>query len=226
MAVHEGHRQRLRAHLVEGGLDSFSDVQTLELLLGYAIARKDVNPLAHALLNKFGSLPNVLDASIQELQAVPGIGENAAVLLSLLPQLARRYAIAKNQVGTILDTTDKVGNYLVPFFLDATEEQVYLLCLDAKCKVLDCRKLFNGCVNTVAVSVRRVMEEALRHSASSVVLAHNHVSGLALPSREDEDTTRTVRNALETVGIVLFDHIIVAGGDFVSMAQSGMMARL
>ena len=225
MSVHDGHRARLRRQLLEGGLDSFSDVQALELLLGFVIARKDVNPLAHALLDRFGSLSGVLDAPAGELMKVPGIGENTAVMLSVMPQLMRRYTIGKNKTGTILNTTTKAGSYLLPFFFGAKDEQVYLLCLDAKCKVLDCRKLFTGSVNTVGVSVRRIVEEALRRNATSVILAHNHTSGIALPSREDEETTNMVQAALEAVGIRLADHMVMVEDDFVSMADSGFFGR-
>ena len=225
MSVHDGHRARLRRQLLDGGLDSFSDVQALELLLGFVIARKDVNPLAHALLDRFGSLSGVLDAPAGDLMKVPGIGENTAVMLSVMPQLMRRYTIGKNKTGTILNTTTKAGSYLLPFFFGAKDEQVYLLCLDAKCKVLDCRKLFTGSVNTVGVSVRRIVEEALRRNATSVILAHNHTSGIALPSREDEETTNMVQAALEAVGIRLADHMVMVEDDFVSMADSGFFGR-
>ena len=225
MSVHDGHRARLRRQLLDGGLDSFSDVQALELLLGFVIARKDVNPLAHALLDRFGSLSGVLDAPAGELMKVPGIGENTAVMLSVMPQLMRRYTIGKNKTGTILNTTTKAGSYLLPFFFGAKDEQVYLLCLDAKCKVLDCRKLFTGSVNTVGVSVRRIVEEALRRNATSVILAHNHTSGIAPPSREDEETTNMVQAALEAVGIRLADHMVMVEDDFVSMADSGFFGR-
>lgn len=226
MAVHDGHRARLRRQFLEGGLDSFSDVQALELLLSFVIARKDVNPLAHELLDRFGSLAGVLDAPVGELMKVPGVGENTAVMLSVMPQLMRRYAIGKNKTGVILNTTTKAGSYLLPFFFGAKDEQVYLLCLDAKCKVLDCRRLFTGSVNTVGVSVRRIVEEALRRNATSVILAHNHTSGIALPSREDEETTNMVQAALEAVGIRLADHMVMVEDDFVSMADSGFFGRL
>lgn len=225
MAVHDGHRARLRRQFLEGGLDSFSDVQALELLLSFVIARKDVNPLAHELLDRFGSLAGVLDAPVGELMKVPGVGENTAVMLSVMPQLMRRYAIGKNKTGVILNTTTKAGSYLLPFFFGAKDEQVYLLCLDAKCKVLDCRRLFTGSVNTVGVSVRRIVEEALRRNATSVILAHNHTSGIALPSREDEETTNMVQAALEAVGIRLADHMVMVEDDFVSMADSGFFGR-
>lgn len=225
MAVHDGHRERLRQKFLENGLDSFTDIQALEFLLTFVIARKDVNPLAHDLLDRFGSLPNVLDASAADLQKVPGVGETTAALLTLLPQLMRRYSIRKSAVGQILKTTEDIGRYLMPYFFGAKDEKVYLLCLDAKCKVLDCRELFAGSVNTVAVSTRKIVEEALRQNATTAILAHNHVSGIALPSKEDEETTRTVFAALDAVGVLLSDHIIVADNDFVSLADSGYFAR-
>ncbi len=224
--VHKGHRGRLRQQFLNGGLDSFSDIQVLELLLTYSITRKDVNPLAHTLLERFGSLSGVLDAPVPELQKVEGVGESTAVLLHLMPQLLRRYHLDQNRSTLIIDTTEKAGTYLENFFFGVRQECVYLLCLDAKCKILDCRMLFEGSINTVEISVRKVVETALYRGATSVILAHNHVSGIALPSREDEDTTRAVYAALQTVNILLADHIIIADGDFVSMADSGFFRQL
>lgn len=220
---HEGHRARLRAQLRSGGLDSFSDIQVLELLLTYAIPRQDTNPIAHRLLERFGTLAAVLDAPQEELARVDGIGERAALLLSLVPQLIRRYELSRGEKEQILDSTGRIGEYLAPYFIGAREEQVYLLCLNARCKVLCCRQIACGSINTVGVSVRKVVEEAIRAGATSVALAHNHVSGIALPSREDEHTTELIRSALAAVDIVLIDHIIVAEGDYVSMAESGLL---
>ena len=225
MSIHDGHRARLRTQLETGGLDSFSDVQVLELLLTYTIARRDVNPLAHALLDQFGSLSAVFDAAPADLQKLDGIGAQTALFLSLVPQLARRCALDRGRKTAILATTEDAGNYLRPYFTGAREECVYLLCLDAKCKVLDCRMVFRGSINLVNISVRKIVEVALQRGATSVILAHNHVSGIALPSREDERSTAQVKAALEPVGIFLADHIIVADDDFVSMADSGLLGR-
>ena len=211
--VHAGHRQRLKRQFLEAGLDSLSDVNCLELLLFYAIARRDTNPLAHALLEQFGSLSAVFNASPEQLQQVPGISEHAAVLLHAIPALGRRYFIDQTRQEKILNSTERCGAYLIPYFFGAREEQVYLLSLDAKCKVLDCRMLSRGSVNAAEISVRRIVETALAVNATS--------SGIALPSREDEATTRRLETALDAVGIQLVDHIIVADNDFVSMADSG-----
>ena len=221
MSIHEGHRQRLKERFLEDGLDSFTQIQVLELLLFYAIPRKDTNPIAHALLERFGSLYQVLDAPVQELAKVPGMGENSALLLSLARDVGRYYQVSQATQVKILPTLDDCGRYLVPFFYGRTNETVFLLCMDAKCKVLSCREIGEGSVNSAGVPIRRIVETALNEKASSVVLAHNHPSGIAIPSAEDVATTRRLAMALSAVEIILTDHIIVADGDYVSLAQSG-----
>ena len=221
MAIHDGHRQRLKERFLRSGLDSFTDVQVLELALFYCIPRKDTNPIAHALLEHFGSLSQVLEASVEELQSVPGIGENTATYLTMLPQIGRFYLVDRSQREVILPTIDKCGAYLVPYFFGRGTESVFLLCLDAKCKVLCCREVGQGSVNSAGISVRKIVEIALGTNATTVVLAHNHPSGLALPSAEDIQTTRRVAAALRAVEVHLADHIVVADGDYVSMVQSG-----
>ena len=223
MATHEGHRERMRKQLKISGMDSFSDVQVLELLLYYAYARQDTNPIAHALLHRFGSLSGVLEAPVSELLKVPGVGPSAAELLALIPQLERRHLINRAGTQKILTSTALCGQYLVPFFHGAAEEQVYLLCLDAKCKVLDCILVQSGDVNSAGISVRKVIKAALAANATSVVLAHNHPSGVALPSEEDRQVTQIVKAALDAVDILLADHIIVADDDFVSLADDGFL---
>ena len=221
MSIHDGHRQRLKERFLRGGLDNFTDVQVLELALFYCIPRKDTNPIAHALLDHFGSLSQVLEASVEELQKVPGIGENTAIFLSMLTQVGRYYLVDRSQREVILPTIDKCGAYLVPHFFGRSVETVFLLCLDAKCKVLCCREIGQGSVNSAGISIRKIVEVALGANATTVVLAHNHPSGLALPSAEDIQTTRRVAAALRAVEIHLADHIVVADGDYVSMVQYG-----
>lgn len=223
MSVHEGHRQRMRRQLQTSGMDSLSDVQVLEVLLYYAIPRADTNPLAHRLLERFGSLSGVLEAAPDELVKVDGMGQAAAQLISLVLQLERRHFIDRNGPASILDTTTRCGQYLVPYFHGEQNEVVYLLCLDAKCKALCCVPVHRGSITAASISVRKIVQTALNQNAASVVIAHNHPSGYALPSQEDIDTTRTIQAALHGVGIVLADHIIVADDDFVSLADDGYL---
>ena len=220
-SLHKGHRQRLKARFQESGLDSFTDVQALELLLFYAIPQKDTNPIAHALLNRFGSLSRVLDADVEELKKVPNISDHAATLLRLVTELGRFYQVDSAQRTQVLTSLDACGAYLVPRFFGRKVETVFLLCLDAKCKVLCCREIGEGSVNAASISVRKVVETALSTGATSVVLAHNHPSGLASPSDDDISTTRYLFQVLRGLGIVLYDHVILADDDMVSMRDSG-----
>ena len=222
MSIHDGHRQRLKERFVKEGLDNFQQNQVLELLLFYCIPRRDTNEIAHNLLKRFGSLSGVVEATVDELKKVPGMGENAAVFLSLLNAFGRYYQVNRVSDAVILTTIEKCGEYLTPLFTGRRNETVFLLCLDAKCKVICCREVGEGGVNSASVPIRRIVEIALGVNASSVVLAHNHPSGLAIPSADDIHTTKRLAQALQAVEIELVDHLVVADGDCVSLAQSGM----
>ena len=189
-------------------------------MLFYAIPRADTNPIAHRLLEHFGSLSQVLEANPEELKKISGVGENGALLLNLIPQMGRFYMTDRASAPGVLTTLEQCAQYLMPRFFGRKLETVFLLCLDAKCKVLCCREIGEGGTNSTGISIRRVVETALGVNATSVVLAHNHPSGVALPSPEDIQTTRRVAMALQAVEIVLVDHIIVADDDYVSIAQS------
>ena len=221
MSVHDGHRKRMRQRFLAEGLDQFTDVQVLEILLFYCIARQDTNPIAHALLDHFGSLSQVLEAPVEELCKVEGIGENTAVFLRLVTQVGRCYLTDRASKAKVLPTLESCAKYLQSFFFGRNVETVYLLCLDAKCKVLCCKKISEGDVNSTSLSVRKVVETVLNTNASSVVLAHNHPGGLAVPSREDIQTTMRIAAALQAVDVNFLDHILVTDDDYVSLAQSG-----
>ena len=223
--VHRDHRKRLKEQFRKSGLDGLTDIQVLELLLFYGIPRVDTNPIAHDLLKRFGSLSDVLDAPAQELEKTPGLGPGAADFLKLIRELDRYREMERRKKPRFLESVEECGEFLVPCFKNLQNETVYLLCLDAACKVLSCRMVGEGSVNSAAVPVRRIVEMALASRASSVVLAHNHPSGIALPSAEDVRTTRRVAMALDAVDIQLIDHIIVAEGDFVSLVQSGLYCQ-
>lgn len=222
MSIHDGHRARLKQRFLEENIDGFTDVQALELLLFYAVPRKDTNPIAHALISHFGTLSQVMDASVEELTKVPGISEHAATLLHLTTAMGRRYQVDRAAHTDALTTLEQCADFLVPRFHGRTVETVFLLGLDAKCKVLGCREIGEGGINSANVSIRRIVEAAIAMGASTVVMAHNHPSGIAVPSKEDVMTTRLVSAALELVDVVLTDSIVVADGDYVSMRASGI----
>ena len=223
MGVHDGHRERLRARFAEHGLDSFNELNALELLLCYAIPRRDTNEIAHRLLDAFGSLSGVFQASMQELTSVPGIGENAATLILMVPQIVKKAHVSKAKETKIIRNSTDAGNYILPYFLDEQDEIVMMLCLDNKRAVICCREMGRGVVNCVDANIRRMVETALKVKTTTVIVAHNHPNGVALPSREDDNFTRTLYRSLGLLGITLEDHIIVANDEFVSLADSGIM---
>ncbi len=217
-----GHRQRVKDRFRAEGMDHFDEVHALELLLFYAIPQRDTKPLARALLDRFGSLPLVLEATWEELMAVPGVGENVATYLKLILAAGRYYTQRKTGTSEKLDTVNKYGEYLVSMFVGSRNEEVYVLCMDAKCKVLSCQKVGEGSVNSANVPIRRIVEMAMGVNATMVVLAHNHPSGVAIPSLEDRDTTERLASALGALDIILMDHIVVGDEEFVSLADSRM----
>ena len=226
MAVHDGHRARKKEQFRTHGLDAFADHEVLELLLFYAIPRIDTNPVAHRLIDRFGSLDAVLSAPPEELEKVEGVGEHAATLLSLMLPLVRRAYMAAKKGGVALGTTEQQGRYFCALFFGARQEAFYEACLDAKGKLLRCFKIADGSVDAVNINIRCIVENALRCHASAVVLSHNHPSGVALPSPDDNATTLMVYDALRTVDIQLLDHIIVADDDFVSLRENGLLPPL
>ena len=215
MGIHDGHREKMRRRFLETGLEGFADHEALELLLYYAIPRRDTNPIAHALMERYDSLSGVLNAPVEDLEKVEGIGESAAILLSLVSRLSRKARIADASQETILNSSERAGAYLLERFAGERRELVFLLCLDRK------GRLAEGDVASADLNIRKVVEMALLTSASAVILAHNHPSGVAVPSSSDEAATRQVAEALRTIGVRLVDHIVVADRDFVSMADSG-----
>jgi len=221
MGVHDGHRDRVRKRFLENGLNGFADHEALELLLYYAIPQGDVNPLAHALIDRFGSLSGVLCAPVEMLTQVKGVGERTAVLLHLVPMIAQKARLAEIEQELILNTWDKVGDYLLELFARERNEVVYQLCLDRKGKLLSCKRVGEGNSSAVNLDIRKIVENALLSAASSVILAHNHPSGIALPSGADQSATEQAGAALATIGVKLADHIVVADHDYVSLSQSG-----
>lgn len=223
MGIHDGHRDNMRKRFLTAGLDAFADHEALELLLFYAIPRRDTNPTAHALMSWYGSLSAVLDAPVEDLQRVAGIGESSAILLKLVPQLYHKACLADAAQETVLNSAERAGSYLLHLFAGVSREILYQLCLDQKGKLLACKRLSEGSVSSAELNVRVMVENAILTHASGVILSHNHPSGIALPSQDDYNTTEQARTALNTVSVTLVDHIIVADGDFVSMADSGYL---
>lgn len=220
--VHVGHRARLRRRFVEEGLDAFEDHQVLELLLFFAIPRRDTNELAHLLLRRYGSFASVLEADPLDLASSEGIGEAAATLLSLVPALTRRYSVGRaRQARHTLSTSERAAEFLVPFMAGRTEEVFYVVCLDTQCRVIVPALVSEGLLDRAHVEPRAAVEAALRHKAHSVILAHNHPTGRARPTTADHRVTERLVAAFGAIDIAVRDHLIVAGEDWHSFALAG-----
>ena len=223
---HKEHRQRLKARYHREGLDNFEDHNILELLLFFGIPYKDTNNLAHELLNRFGSLSGVLEASREELMNVNGIGENAATLLNLIPALSRKYLEDKVDEKAPMNSCSAVGNYLIAKYRFRQDEVFSMICLDQSCRLISWEIISSGTINITAVNSRKVIEAAMKTSANAVVLAHNHPNGLAVPSGDDIKSTMALVEALNIIGVKVLDHIMISGEDFVSLASSQQYKHL
>lgn len=217
---HTGHRERIKAEFLARGLEGWPDHRVLELLLFYTIPQGDVNDLAHELVERFGSLAGVLDASVEELKKVKGVGDHTAVFLRMLPAVLGRYQGARTRLSAIINSPEEAYAWLEPYFFGARNEMVYVLCLDGKRQVLGVRKVAEGSIELAEVNTRRIAEEAIGLRAAQIYVAHNHVSNLAIPSQADWLTTDTLRGALRPIGIELIDHLVFVDGDMVSLKDS------
>ena len=220
---HDGHRERLRERYAASGLDSFAPHEVLELLLTYAIPRKNVNPLAHKLLERFGSLGAVLSAPVDALAAVDGIGPRAAALLSLFSSVSRRLEQERGTEKIRLASADAAGQHCAALLSGLRQEHFYLVCLSAKLELLGDALIAKGSLSEVTAYPRLTAEAALAMNAHTVLLCHNHPGGTLAPSKEDIEVTRRLRDMLRSLEIRLADHIIVADGSYLSLAQSGQM---
>ncbi len=221
MNIHAGHRSRLRDRFMKEGLSGFSEHEILELLLTYAIPQRDVNPLAHALITRFGSLSGVLDAGEHELMQVDGIGKNAASLLCLMPELLGAYQKSNLGHRPLMTDLTQAKKYAQALYLGVHEERAYMLCLDQTGRVICPVLLYKGSIDRVPFHPRDIVEAALRHHAYAVILIHNHPGGTPLPSKSDYAATQLVLDALNVIGIRLFDHLIFGGDELFSMRRSG-----
>lgn len=222
-AAHVAHRERLRARYRREGLDGFEPHEVLEMLLFYAIPRRDTNPIAHALLRRFGNLAAVMDAPVEELMQVQGIGENAACLIKLMPDLYRRYLVSKETDTVYVAGTRDAAAHVVSRLEGRRNECVVLLLLDSRHRVLYCDVVNEGTCVTANIYVRKLVQKAVQYDAVFAYLAHNHPSGEVLPSEQDLYATQLVYQALQSVNVELCDHIVVGGGDYISLREGGYL---
>ena len=228
MNTHAGHREKLKHRFLKNGLDSFEEHNALELLLFYAIPQKDTNPLAHELIRRFGSLAGVFDADIGDLCKVNGISRHSATLLKMMPALARRYySEITSDPRNVYDSVGKIAEFFISNYIGVTVETVFAMFLDNRYGLLGFEKLHEGSVNSVNMSVRTLVEAAMRYKAAMVVLAHNHPQGIPIASTEDVATTNTISAALEIMDIKMLEHIVVSGSRYspILVSSTGVFAQ-
>lgn len=217
--IHAGHRERLRKRFEENGFAGFQQHEILEFILGYAIPQKDLNPVAHALINHFGSLSAVLDASVDDLKKVDGIGSYSAVFINMFPKLFRVYSELRGRKKALY-SADDAGEFLKPKFYGLKYEIIYGIFLDSKCMILKHCILSEGNINSVPMCTRKICEIAFQTGANTLVIAHNHPSGIALPSKDDIYNTANLSKSIKDFDIMLMDHLIFADDDYISLASS------
>lgn len=219
---HKGHRSRMKNRYLQNGFDNFEEHEILEMLLYYCYPQKDTNPIAHRLLENFGSISAVLDAPVDVL-VESGLTENSATFLKMLPDVARVYLDDKyNNKNKIIDLNN-LGDYFLNKFVGRVNEHLILLLLDAKCRELYCGVVSVGSNVSSDVNMRKIVDLAMRYNARTAVIAHNHPSGMALPSQSDYRATEVLAETLSVVSINLYDHIIIADNDYVSFRESGAL---
>ncbi|MBQ5968618.1 MAG: hypothetical protein IJL52_00700 [Clostridia bacterium] len=222
---HAGHRKSVRESYLAHGLLGEPDHCVLELLLFYGIPYRDTNPIAHALIDAFGSFSAVLEATPEQLQRIKGMTANAAVLLNLILPVFRRYEEDARRRPR-LETSTQVADYMRSRYRGVTVETLYALCFDETATLLSVRKVVEGDACSMPMDFRALAAAALETGATHVTLVHNHPGGIAAPSMEDARSTRSARTLLKALKINLDDHIIVAGEQFFSMANSARFASI
>lgn len=218
-----GHRKRLRDKFLAKGSQSFNDYELLELLLTYSIPRKDVKPIAKALLNKFGSISGVFDADSKELEQIEDVGASSVVLFKLTKDLAGVYLSFKMKERDLLSNPECVSDFARLKLSGLKIETFMVIYLNIKNEVIECEVIHEGTVNRAVIYPRRIIERALAFNASGIILVHNHPSGYFEPSSEDITLTLKISEAAKIVDIRVVDHIVVAKEGFFSFRQNNIL---
>lgn len=225
-SVHDGHRQRMRERIKKQGIESLQPHEVLEYLLYSFVPRRDTNALAHALINKFGSLSGVFGADETSLAEVTGMTENAALFLNSLPGVFRVYLDDRTVQTTPLKGRVAARRFMGNKLFGVQAEQLYIAALNVHEDLIACDKLASGTGDSVSVTVRSVVDYALKNKAKGILLAHNHPSGNVKPSQADVDLTYTILDTLSNVDVTLLDHFIFCGTEYYSFEEDGKLTRM
>jgi DNA repair protein RadC len=216
-----GHRARLREKFLDHGLEKLTDEETVELLLTLATPRRDCKQAAREALSRFNGLPGVLEASVGELQQVPGIGPKNALGLKLVHEVARKFLRERLVGREFMASSREVYEYLVHSLRDLKKEVFKVIFLNGRNEVIEVKTLFEGSLTSSAVYPREVIKSALEHHAAALVFAHNHPSGDPAPSAQDFTITRELLVAARLMGIKVLDHLVIGRNRYYSFADQG-----
>ncbi len=211
--IHGGHRARVKERFLRSGLEGFEKHNVLELLLFYSIPQRDTNPIAHELINRFGSLRAVFEASVEELCEVDGISEHTATLLKLVPAVWAQAASEVND-SERYDSVNKLGALMIKRYAGITKETVFLVLLDNSWHIIDIVNLGEGSVNQVRLDTRKIVEHCIRKNASRALITHNHPNGELIPSTEDYVTTSELSKLFRSIHVDFLEHLLIAGNRF------------
>ena len=222
-ADHSGHRSRMKKKYIDNGIDIFEPHEVLEILLYYAVPQKNTNDLAKNLIAHFGSLSAVFDASISSLMNF-GLSEHQAVLMKLIPDVTRKYMTDKYRSAKGRIPKKKLPDYVFKQFIGLEkEERILLILMDKTDTIVYSEMIAHGDPDNVSLNIRKIVALAAEYSATMAYIAHNHPSGLALPSKNDVIVTYSLRDALHLIRVKLADHFLVAGGKCISLVDSGIL---
>lgn len=223
---HKGHRQRLKNKALEGGIEHWPHHEVLELILTYTIPYKDVNPLAHTLIEKFGTLSNVLNAGYEHLKKIDGVGHETALFLSLLPDIFDRYNASKNTESILLDTPGRCVNYFRTTNHIKNYEEFIVFCLDNKKRLIKTIRMNKGTASSVSFSLKEFTNQISFPSNRHIVVMHSHPGGDSNPTASDIIATKRLLTACFSVGVNMLDHIIVAESEFYSFLKDNLFNKM
>ncbi len=219
---HSGHRQRVIKKYIEHGLDSFAEHEVLELLLFFSIPRIDTNEIAHSIINEYGSLKNVLEASPDELKAMSGVGDNSAALISLFRAVHEYINTSVTDKRIKFRDTSDLGAFCVNYFSKHVEESFIMLAMDSELNLKKVCRISKGTANETAFYSSKIVQKALNLHATTVVIAHNHPGGSTQPSTADLKLTLEIKKTMDGVRVDLLDHLICSNNFFTSLRERGL----
>ncbi len=221
---YEYHRKRLKQKFQKSALSSWQDYEILEFILTYAVARKDTKPAAKALIKKFKNFHSVLEAPLEEIKKIDGIGEHSAILINLIKQSSDYYLKEKAFAGRdVISSPENLMNYFYSSMKGLKDEHFRVIYLNAKNEIIDDETVQEGTVDQTAVYPRKIISRALDKNAVSLIFVHNHPSGNPSPSEQDKQLTASLVKAASVMGIRIHDHVIIGKSGYYSFNEMGII---